>query len=134
MRFTMKRNHFKIGDSEWLENHFTKWSEVFFLAWERIITSLIFPTGISYWENQIHLWALIFGSQNLPVLHMFLTYRSRENENEFPKVERGFCSQQTNIKKTISFYTHVSHIWRTKYISEPQFFNSLAKFLGQKLT
>ena len=67
--------------------------------------SLIFRTGVSYLENQIHLWALIFGSQNFPVWHMFLKYRSLENENEFQKNKRFFFSKQTNIKKPISIYT-----------------------------
>ena len=35
-----------------------------FLTGQRTITSLSFPIGIVDWENQIHLWDLIFGSQN----------------------------------------------------------------------
>ena len=92
-----------------------------FLTCQRTINSLIFSTGVTYWENQIHLWDLIFGSQNSPVWHMFLKYISRANENEFQKTERGFCLQQTSIQKPLSVYTQVSQIWRTKSISEPQF-------------
>ena len=107
--FTMKMNHFKtVIMSDWriiLQN-----TQIFFLTYQRTITSLSFPIGISYWENRIHLGALIFGSQNFPVSHMFLKYRSRENENEFKKHERGFFSQQTSIKNPLLVYTHVSHI------------------------
>ena len=120
-RFTMKRNHFKtVILSDWriiLQNYW----RFLFLTCYRTIKSLSFPTGISYSENWIHLWALIFGSQNFHVLHMFLKYKYLENGNEFQEIERGVCSKNTNIKKPILVYTQVSQIWRTKCISEPQF-------------
>ena len=89
------------------------------LLWAK--NNLSFPTGIVDWENWIRLWGLIFRSQNFPVLHMFLKYRYWENENEFQKSERSFCSQQTNPQKPLSVYTQVSQIWRTKCIYEPPF-------------
>ena len=117
-RFTMKRHHFKmVIMSDW-RIIFKNYQRFVFLTCQRTIISLSFTTGISYWENQIHLWALIFRSQNFPALHMFLKYRSWENENNFQKLERGFCSQQNNIQKSLSVYTYVSHFWRTKSISK----------------
>ena len=80
---------------------------ILLLTCQRTITSLNFPIGVIYWENQIHLWAIIFGSQNFPVWHMFLKCRSRANENESQRTERGFFSQQTNIQNPLPFCTHL---------------------------
>ena len=128
----MKRHRFKtVILSDWRIILQNSWS-FFFLTCYRTINSLSFPTGISYWENQIHLWALMFGSQNFPVLHVFVKYIYMENGNEFQETERGFCSQKTNIQKILSFYTQVSHIWRTKSISEPQVSAVSPNFWGKR--
>ena len=41
---------------------------------------------------------------------MFLKYRSQEDENEFPKIERGFFSQKNNVQKFVHFI-HKCHIF-----------------------
>jgi hypothetical protein len=50
-----------------LEYHFEKRSKVFVPKTLEINKIPQFSAGVTYWENQIHLRALIFGSQNFPV-------------------------------------------------------------------
>ena len=99
--FPVKSHHFQMMIlSDW-RIIFRNGRRFLLLTCQRTITSLIFPTGIIYWENWIHLWALIFGTQNFPVWHMFLKCRSRAYENESQRTKRGFFSKQTNIQKPL---------------------------------
>ena len=103
-----------------------------FLTCQKTITSHSFPTSIAYWENRIHLWALIFGSQNFPVLHMFLKYRYRENENDFQKMREVLLTKNQCTKISFSLYTGVTDLKDQIHLLAPVF-SSLAKFLGKKM-
>ena len=77
------------GKWKWISNN---WERLLLIIKQRTINYLQFLTGVTCLDNRIHLWALIFGSQNFPVWHMFLKYRCRANENESQRTERGFFS------------------------------------------
>jgi hypothetical protein len=64
---------------------------------------------------------------------MFVKCRSGANENGSQGTERGFFSEQTDAKKTLSVYTHLSRFERYRTITAAPVFNSLAHFLWQKV-
>ena len=131
--FTVLSHHFQMMIlSDWriiLRNG----QRIFFLIHKISIASLIFPIGVTYWENQIHLRALIFGSHIFLFWHMFVKCRSGENENGYQGNERGFFSEQTDAQNHLSIYIHLSWFKRYKTITTTPVFNSLAHFLWQKV-
>ena len=103
-----------------------------FLTCHRKINSLNFPTSIAYWENRIHIWALIFRSQNFLVLHMFLKYRYLENGNNFKKLREVF-SQKERVHKNLFQFIHRYHIFGEPNASLSPIFQQFGQIFRAKV-
>ena len=71
-KYNMFIHHFQMAILNSWKIIFKKWRRLLFLTHQIMITSLIFPTSVTYWENQIHNRVLFFRFHMFPILtHVF---------------------------------------------------------------
>jgi hypothetical protein len=89
--------------------NFEKPKEVFSQTDQGKITSFIFSTGVTDWENREHLWGLFSGFICCLFYTSFSNADPRQMERNFIKPREVF-TQNKMIYKNLPHFTQLSHI------------------------